>query len=463
MEKLLILDCGGHCAEKTAEIVREAAVFCEIKPFGLSSDEIKTTGYKGIIITGNRAFGDRDVDKALFELGIPVLGVGTGADVMTAALGGKCETADDNGTLALSLDNTSPLFFGVAPHIMGNIEGDSKIVRIPLGFRISAKSERCPIAAMENSRHRLYAMQFHPESADTFSGADMLNNFLFRVCGFKADWIVKDYAGKVLNGLKERLGNKSVLCIVDGSIRSQVAALIAHHAAETQVTCIMINHGLYRKDEAESIIGLFKTFSDLDFRVLDIKDDVLAALKGVTDESEKRAAVCDTVQTLLDKTLEELGHVDVFLSDRIYCDSVNNQRIIKTDKVNCDSIVEPLNVLFQDEVNTVGLTLNMPLEMVERPALFDWGLALRIKGEVNAETVEVLKECDAVISDTCSSDTERLECILYPQLPFAAEGYTLTVAASPSSDVTAGVAARRIAETVPKVGNVFIDTTYRKQ
>ena len=376
-ELILILDFGGQYNQLIARRVRECNVYSEVVPFDISIEKIKEKNPKGIIFTGGPAsvYGEDSprCAEGIFELGIPVLGICYGMQLMTYTLGGNVARADkrEYGTTDVSIDNSSLLFEGFE-NTNGFLMSHTDFVeKVPEGFKNIGHTSSCPNAAMENKEKNLYGIQFHPEVNSSINGTQVIKNFLFNICKCSGDWIISSFVEESIAKLKEKIGDKKALCALSGGVDSSVAAVLLSKAIGKNLTCIFVDHGLLRKNEGDEVEDVFKN-QDINFIRVNAKDRFLAKLAGVSDPETKRKIIGEEFIRVFEEEAKKIGTVDFLVQGTIYPDVIESglgkSSVIKShhnvgglpDYVDFKEIIEPLRDLFKDEVRKTGLELGMP-------------------------------------------------------------------------------------------------------
>lgn len=425
--RVLVIDFGGQYNLLIARRVRECGVYCEIMPYSASLERIRAFAPGGIILTGGPATvfapGAPIPDKGIFELGVPVLGICYGQQLMTYLLGGSCRGAEtrEYGKVELTHDGESPLFSGVEESSVCWMSHGVEVEALSPGFRATARTPGCPFAAIEDSQHKLYGVQFHPEVLHTVYGKKILQNFLFWVCGLQADWHMAAYVPQAVEELKAKIGTGRVLLALSGGVDSSVAAALLHRAVGDRLTCIFVDHGLLRRDEGDQVESAMHRLEGLNFIRVDAQERFLNKLAGVTDPERKRKIIGEEFIRVFEAESKELGKVDFLAQGTIYPDvvesGVGEAAVIKShhnvgglpEHVDFREIVEPLRRLFKDEVRTLGTELGLPEELVRRQPFPGPGLAIRVIGEVTKEKLDILREADWIFrEEVAAAELEKL-------------------------------------------------------
>lgn len=416
-ESILVLDFGGQYCQLIARRVREQNVYCEIKSYKTPLQDIIAGGYKGIIFTGgsNSVYLDDSpkCDPKLFDAGIPILGICYGAQIMAHMLQGTVSSSDvkEYGNTSVDFNNTSMIFGNVKPKSICWMSHTDYIAKVPQGFKITAKSDHCPVAAMENVARKLYAVQFHPEVQHTEDGSKVLRNFLYKVCQCTGEWQMSSFVNTTIENLKKQIGDKKVLCGLSGGVDSSVAAVMVHKAIGKNLTCIFVDHGMLRKNEGDEVEKVFREQFDMNLIRVNAADRFLSKLDGVSEPERKRKIIGEEFIRVFEEEASKIGKVDFLCQGTIYPDvvesGVGEAAVIKShhnvgglpDNVDFTGIVEPLRDLFKDEVRKAGLELGIPDFLVWRQPFPGPGLAIRIMGEITQDKIDILQDADAIFRE----------------------------------------------------------------
>lgn len=421
-ETVLIIDFGSQVTQLIARRVREAGVYSEIVPFQSAEEAFKRLQPKAIILSGGPAstvdMGSPRVPDAIFESGLPILGICYGQQLLCAQLGGKVETSDHRefGRAFLDIDDSCALFEGLwAPgtrHQVWMSHGD-RVTALPNGFRVVGTSAGAPFAAIANDKRNYYGVQFHPEVVHTPDGAKLIANFVHHIVGLKGDWTMAAYRDQAVATIRAQIGSGKVICALSGGVDSSVAALLAHEAVGDQLTCILVDHGLMRKDEAASVVEMFREHYNLPLILVDASDKFLSALEGEADPEKKRKTIGRLFIEVFEEEAKKLGGADFLVQGTLYPDVIESVSFSGGPSVTIKShhnvgglpermnmqLVEPLRELFKDEVRVLGKELGLPDSFIGRHPFPGPGLAIRCPGPVTCEKLDILRAADAIYLD----------------------------------------------------------------
>ena len=416
-ETVIVLDFGGQYNQLIARRVRECNVYCEIYSYKTDIEKIKAIGPKGIIFTGgpNSVYLEDSptYTKEIFELGVPILGICYGSQLMMHLLGGKVEKAPvrEYGKIEVTVNQKSKLFENVSEKTICWMSHNDYISQAAPGFEISAHTSDCPVAAVENVEKGLYATQFHPEVLHTQEGKKMLSNFVYNVCQCSGDWKMDSFVEESIKAIREKVGDGKVLCALSGGVDSSVAAVMLSKAVGNQLTCVFVDHGLLRKNEGDEVEAVFgpEGHYDLNFIRVNAQERFYEKLKGVEEPERKRKIIGEEFIRVFEEEAKKIGAVDFLVQGTIYPDVVESgvggeSTVIKShhnvgglpDYVDFKEIIEPLRDLFKDEVRKAGLELGIPEYLVFRQPFPGPGLGIRIIGEVTAEKVRIVQDADFI-------------------------------------------------------------------
>lgn len=500
-ETILILDFGGQYNQLIARRVRECNVYCEVHPYIMTIDQIREMAPKGIILTGgpNSVYDPKSphAEPELFALGIPVLGICYGAQLMAYTLGGKVATApvSEYGKTIVSVKDKTGLLREVSDETTAWMSHTDYIETVPEGFKITASTPVCPVAAMENPEKDLYAFQFHPEVTHSEEGMKMLSAFVYGPCGCRGDWKMDSFVENAIAEIREKVGDGKVLCALSGGVDSSVAAVMLSKAVGKQLTCVFVDHGLLRKDEGDQVEAIFGPSGeyDLNFIRVNAQQRFYDRLAGVTEPEEKRKIIGEEFIRVFEEEAKKIGAVEYLVQGTIYPDVIESglgkSATIKShhnvgglpDHVDFKDIIEPLRMLFKDEVRQAGLKLGLPEYLVFRQPFPGPGLGVRIIGEVTEEKVKIVQEADAIYrEEIAAAGLDRQINQYFAALTnmrsvgvmgdFRTYDYAIALRAVTTSDFMTAESAKlpwdllekvtsRIVNEVPHVNRVFYDCT----
>ncbi len=416
-EKILILDFGGQYSQLIARRVRECSVYCELKSCRTTLQEIEKGAYRGIIFSGgpNSVYeeGAPRCDEGIFRLGIPVLGICYGAQLMAHMLGGAVQSSEvkEYGKTEVDCMTSSVLFHNASEQSICWMSHTDYIEKAPYGFKVTAKTDHCPTAAMEDYQRRFFGVQFHPEVNHTKEGTLYLKNFLYNACGCTGDWKMSSFVEDTIEELRKKIGKKKVFCALSGGVDSSVAAVLVHKAVGKQLTCVFVDHGLLRKDEGDTVERVFREQFDMNLIRVNAQERFLTRLQGVSDPNEKRKIIGEEFIRVFEDESKKLGAIDFLCQGTIYPDVVESgtgeAAAIKPhhnvgalpENIGFEGLIEPLRYLFKDEVRKAGLELGIPEFLVWRQPFPGPGLAVRIIGDITPEKVHTLQEADAIMRE----------------------------------------------------------------
>ena len=416
-ETILVLDFGGQYNQLIARRVRDLSVYAEILPFDAPLERIKSYDPIGIIFTGGPStVTDENAprcDERLLSLGIPILGICYGSQLMSQTLGGSVRKADkrEYGKTDIEYDTDCPLFSGLDKRSVCWMSHTYYVDNPPPGFKIAAVTQSCNVAAYCSEEKKLYGVQFHPEVVHTKFGNKILSNFLYNVCGAKGGWTMKNYAEVAISELKKRIGGGRVLLALSGGVDSSVCAALLNKAVGDRLTCIFVDHGLLRKDEAKQVKEVFEGAYNINLISVDASERFLKKLKGVTEPEKKRKIIGAEFIRVFEEEAKKLGKVDFLAQGTIYPDVIESGKghaaVIKShhnvgglpDHVDFEDIIEPLRELFKDEVRVLGVALGLPRHIVWRQPFPGPGLAIRIIGDITREKVSILQHADYIFRE----------------------------------------------------------------
>mgnify|MGYP001123888869 CR=1 FL=1 len=421
-QSVIVLDFGGQYNQLIARRVRECNVYCEVKPNTMTVDEIRAFDPIGIIFTGGPqsvyAEGSPQVDPEIFRLGIPILGICYGCQLMAQYLGGEVtaagkDTAREYGKTQTWFDTDCRLFRGLPEQSITWMSHGDYMAKVPDSFRLVAHSDACPTVGICDEARGFYGVQFHPEVNHTEYGQAMLRNFLFKVCNIVPDWSMSSFVERVVKEMAEKIGDKHVVCALSGGIDSTVVAVLLHKAIGHRLHCIFVDNGLLRLNEGEEVVSYLREHFDLNLNFVQAQDRFLDLLKGVEDPEKKRKIIGHTFIDIFDEEAKKLPEVEYLAQGTLYPDVIESvshkgpSAVIKShhnvgglpDYVDFKEIIEPLRMLFKDEVRQLGRELGLPEYLVMRQPFPGPGLAIRVIGEVTKDKLDTLRLADFIFRD----------------------------------------------------------------
>ncbi|MCC5778410.1 glutamine-hydrolyzing GMP synthase [Nitratireductor sp. B36] len=421
-DTVLIVDFGSQVTQLIARRVREAGVYCEIAPFQSAEEAFRRLAPKAVILSGSPAstvdIGSPRAPQIIFDSGLPVLGICYGEQTICAQLGGKVEGSDHRefGRAFLEIEDDCPLFEGVwakgTRHQVWMSHGD-RVTAIPPGFRVVGTSTGAPFAAIADDDRKYYGVQFHPEVVHTPDGAKLLSNFVHKIAGLSGDWTMAAYREQAVEAIRKQVGDGKVICALSGGVDSSVAALLTHEAVGDQLTCILVDHGLMRKNEASEVVAMFREHYNLPLILVDASDRFIGALEGESDPEKKRKTIGRLFIEVFEEEAKKLGGADFLVQGTLYPDVIESVSFTGGPSVTIKShhnvgglpermnmsLVEPLRELFKDEVRVLGKELGLPDSFIGRHPFPGPGLAIRCPGGVTREKLEILRSADAIYLD----------------------------------------------------------------
>ncbi|WML46447.1 glutamine-hydrolyzing GMP synthase [Neobacillus sp. PS3-40] len=413
---IVVLDFGSQYNQLITRRIREFGVYSELHPHTITAEEIKKLNPTGIILSGgpNSVYDENSFrcDENIFEMGLPILGICYGMQLMTINFGGKVEKATQReyGKAVLTVQNQSKLFHELPNEQIVWMSHGDLVVEAPQGFTVDGTNPSCPIAAMSNEERNFYAVQFHPEVRHSVYGNDLLKNFVFNVCQCKGDWSMENFIEVEMEKIRQKVGNKKVLCALSGGVDSSVVAVLIHKAIGDQLTCIFVDHGLLRKNEAESVMKTFADDFNMNIIKVDAKERFLSKLEGVSDPEKKRKIIGNEFIYVFDDEATKLEGIEFLAQGTLYTDIIESgTATAQTIKSHHNvgglpedmqfSLIEPLNTLFKDEVRALGTELGIPDDIVWRQPFPGPGLGIRVLGAISDEKLEIVRDSDWILRE----------------------------------------------------------------
>ena len=425
-QTVIVLDFGGQYNQLIARRVRECGVYCEVKPYTTPLEKLRAMEPIGFIFTGgpNSVYeaGAPKADPAIFELGVPVLGICYGCQFMAHTLGGQVteaheDTAREYGKTETYYDTACKLFKGLPERGISWMSHGDYMAKVPEGFALTAHSDACPNVAIADEKRGFYGVQYHPEVNHTEHGVDMIRNFLYEVCGAKGDWTMGDYKESSIKAIREKVGGGKVLLALSGGVDSSVAAALLAEAVGSQLTCVFVDHGLMRKNEGDEVEAAFAKW-DIHFVRVDAEARFLEKLSGVSEPERKRKIIGEEFIRVFEEEAKKIGRVDYLVQGTIYPDVIESgagdAAVIKShhnvgglpDYVDFKEIIEPLRLLFKDEVRQLGRELGLPEYLLMRQPFPGPGLAIRVIGDLTKEKLDTLRDADAIYREEITAAGE---------------------------------------------------------